>query len=381
MASDKTTSGRTDAEGDQVGLRELAQRLVQSTFGPRVMKLSGPLAGLFRLDYDEKILRRDYRNPVLVASQADARAKASLAIRLGRLRDVAIDVAAANVNDMLSIGAEPLFLLHHLAGGDLSPPQHLEVIDGLVEACRQAGCALLSGDRAEAAGSARPAGNGVSGGPAGHAGTGGSGGSAGQRGFDLVAFAVGVCDHRKLITGEGIEPGDDVIGVASSGLHCAGFDLAAAAAFEQAGLSPTEHLEQLGCTVGEELLRPSRIYVGPVLRVLRYYRRKRIVAGMAHVTGGGLAGSIERILPADCRVRLEAKTWPRPAIFDLLERWGVPAERMWQTLNMGIGYVLVVRPAFTQSIVRQLRRRKMPAWRIGAVSEGPKQVELALNQQ
>jgi phosphoribosylformylglycinamidine cyclo-ligase len=369
MASDKRTSGRADSEGDGRGLRELpqrelAQRLVQSTFGPRVVKLSGPLAGLFRLDHDEKILRRDYRNPVLVASQADAGARAPLAMQLGRLRDVAIDVVAANVNDMLSIGAEPLFLLHHLAGGALSPQQQLEIIDGLAEACRQAGCALLGGDTAEA-GRWAPS-----------AGTGGLGESAGQGGVDLGAFAVGVCDHKKLITGEGIEPGDDVIGIASSGLHRTGFELGAAAALEQAKLSPTAHVEELGCTVGEELLRPGRIYVTPVLRVLRYYRRKRIVAGMAHVTEGGLAGSIERILPADCQVQLEAKTWPRPAIFDLLERWGVPAERMWQTLNMGIGYVLVVRPAFTRSVIRQLRRRKMAAWRVGAVSKGARQVEV-----
>ncbi len=328
------------------------------------MKLSGGLVRLFRLDYAERILQRNYRNPVLVASQADAGAKAALAMQVGRLRDVAIDVVAANVNDMLSIGAEPLFLLHHLTDGDLSPQQQLEVIDGLVEACRQAGCALLSADRPEAAGPARSVGSGV------------PGEQAGKGGFDLAAFAVGVCDHKKLITGDGIEPGDDVIGVASSGLHRTGFELAAAAAFEQARLSPAERVGELGCTVGEELLRPSPIYVAPVLRVLRYYRRKRIVAGMAHITEGGLAGSIERILPADCQVQLEAKTWPRPAIFDLLERWGVPAERMWQTLNMGIGYVLVVRPAFTRSIIRQLRRRKMAAWRVGVVSKGARQVEI-----
>lgn len=360
MASDKTTSGRADAEGDEVGQREpaqreLVQRLVQSTFGPRVMKLSGPLAGLFRLDYDEKILRRDYRNPVLVASKADAGARAALATQLGRLRDVAADVVAANVNDILSIGAEPLFLLHYLTGGDLSARQQIEIIDGLADGCREAGCALLSGDRVEAIEPGR---------------------SSGQGGFSLGAFALGVCDHKKLITGEGIEPGDDVIGIAGTGLHQAGIELAADAAFQQVGLSPTAHVEELKCTVGEALLRPTRIYVAPVLRVLRYYRRKRIVAGMAHVTEGGLAGSLERILPADCQVRLEAKTWPRPAIFNLLERWGVPAERMWKTLNMGIGYVLVVRPAFTRSIIRQLRRRKMPAWRIGAVSEGPRHVEV-----
>jgi phosphoribosylformylglycinamidine cyclo-ligase len=372
MASEKRTGGRADAEGDsrplpELAQRELAQRLVQSTFGPRVLKVSGGLVRLFRLDYAERILQRNYRNPVLVASQADAGARAALAVQLGRLRDVAIDVVAANVNDMLSIGAEPLFLLHHLTGGDLSPQQQLEVIDGLVEACRQAGCALLSGDRAEAAGAAGSLASGVAGGPA--------------RNGVSGAFAVGVCDHRKLITGAGIEPGDDVIGLASSGLHRTGLDSAAAAVLEQAGLSPTAHVEELGCTVAEELLRPSRIYVGPVVRVLRYYRRKRIVAGMAHVAAGGLPGSIERILPADCQVRLEAKTWPRPPIFNLLERWGMPAERMWQTLNMGIGYVLVVRPAFTRSIIRQLRRRKMSAWRIGAVSKGARQVEIVQGHQ
>lgn len=140
MASDGTTMGRTDAQDQVPSLTDLARRETLSTFGPRVMKLSGTFAGLFRLDYSEKIFQRNYRNPVLVAAQASATAKIDLAIRTARLRDLAIDVVAANVNDMLTIGAEPLFLLHHLAG-PLEPHRQLQIIEGLAEGCRQAGCA------------------------------------------------------------------------------------------------------------------------------------------------------------------------------------------------------------------------------------------------
>ncbi len=364
MTADPDTIRHLGAGTQAPSPADPARREALSTFGPRVMKLSGAFAGLFRLDYDEKIFQRNYRNPVLVASQSAAGSgdgRTDLALRLDRPRDLAVDIVASSVNDLLTIGAEPLFLLHHLAGDALPPQRHLQVIEGLAEGCRQAGCALLSVNGAQAGGPQAKA-------PLAAA--------AGQVGFDLSAFVVGVCDHRKLITGTGIEPGDDVIGIAGAGVGREGFALAAGAAFERAQLAPDSPVEALGCTIGEELLRPERIYAAPVLRVLRYYRRKRIVLGMAHVAGGGLPGSIERVLPADCQVQLEAKAWSRPAIFDLLQQWGVDPGRMWQTMNMGIGFVLLVRPAFTASIIKQLRRRKMPAFRIGGVSRGPRGVEI-----
>lgn len=350
MACDGTTDGRT--ETDPVSLMtDLARREMLSTFGPRVMKLSGAFAGLFRLDYNERIFQRHYRNPVLVAACHSARGgRVDLALRTDRLKDLAIDAVSASANDMLTVGAEPLFLLHHLAGA-LEPASQLQVIEGLAEGCRQAGCALLSGEKITPASSSGP--------------------------IDLAIFAVGVCDHKRMITGERIEPDDEVIGIASAGLHGQAYDLAGRLLLEQRRPSSDTHVDELSTSVTDTLLQPAVSYATPVLRILRYYRRKRVILGMAHIREGGMADCLLPILPEDRLVQIDAKAWPLPPVYSFfLEQGGVSTDQLWQTCNMGLGYVMIVRPTFTQSILKQLRRRKMQCWRIGHVTKGARHVNI-----
>jgi len=329
------------------------RRAVQSTFTPRVVGLYGAFAGLFRLDYDERLFQKNYRKPVLVACCDGVGTKVLIAIEAGNLRTVGIDLVAMNVNDLLTLGAEPLFFLDYLAVHKLQPAQHAALVEGIAAGCRQAGCALIGGETAEMPDMYAP----------GH--------------FDLAGFAVGVVEHHKIITGRLVRPGDDVIGLASSGLHSNGYTLARKVIFERKKLKPDDHLDELGCSVAEELLRPTKIYAEPVLRVLAHYRRKRVVRAMAHITGGGLPGNVPRVLPENCRVRLKIGSWPIPPIFKLLERWGVPEEEMWRVFNMGIGYVLIVRPTFTASILRQFAKMGQQAYLIGKVKRGPRGVEFA----
>lgn len=349
MASDKDTI-RSDEK--RHALAEQARGEMLSTFGPRVMKLSGPFAGLFRLDYDERLFQRNYRNPVLVAACNSAPAgRAALALQTGRLSDLAADLAALCMNDVLMIGAESLFLQHHLSG-HLQPDEQLRIIEGLADSCRQTGCALLSNCRIEPE----------------------EGDSAGPPG--LAVFVAGVVDHRRMITGKQIEPGDEVIGIAGTGLHGPAYQIVHDALLGERKLAPDARVEGLEAPVAEELLRPATSYAGAVLHILRYYRRKRVIAGIAHVREGRLAEDIARILPEDRRVRIDPESWPLPKVCELLKRAGMPDNTLWPWAGAGIGLVMIVRPTFTQSILKQLRRRKLHSWKIGQVAKGNKGVEI-----
>jgi phosphoribosylformylglycinamidine cyclo-ligase len=190
---------------------------------------------------------------------------------------------------------------------------------------------------------------------------------------------VGVVEKRKLITGKKIRPGDSVIGVLASGLHSNGYSLVRKLIFEQEKMKPGDSLSSFGInrTVGEELLEPTRIYVKPVLSVLRHYKRKRPVRGIAHITGGGLVENIPRILPEGCAVELKSSSWPRPRIFDLIQQLGqLPMDEMYRTFNMGIGLVLIVAPYFEQSILHQLEKEGERALVAGRVVKGDRQVRI-----
>ena len=327
-------------------------RLARSTFGPRVVKNERGFAGLFRLDYNEKLFKRNYRDPILLACTDTAGSKLKLAIKMKKLDTIGIDLVAMSVNDLVVQGAEPLFFLDCLSISKVDSRIVLDLIKGICEGCRQAGAALLGGETAEMPDLYAP----------------------GE--FDVAGFAVGIVERKKLITDRYVEPGDYIIGLASAGLHSNGYSLVRKI-IASGKRDLNRHIPALGRTLGEELLEPTRIYVRPVRSVLSHYRVKRVVRAMAHITGGGLGGNLPRVLPESCQAVIKKDSWPRPAIFNLLAKWGPIAEdEMYRVFNMGIGYVLVVRPTFADSILAQLKRIKQPAFLIGRVRRGPRKVIL-----
>jgi len=327
--------------------------LMQRTFGERVVANRGGFGALFSLDYDERLFRRNYRHPILVSSTDGVGTKLQIAFMTGRHDTIGIDLVAMVANDILVQGAEPLFFLDYLVTGKLDADVLEQVVAGIAHGCKLAGCALLGGETAEHPGFYRP----------------------GE--YDLAGFAVGVVEKRNLITGERIRPGFVVVGLPSSGLHSNGFSLVRHLFFQRAGMSCDDSLAEFGIdrTLGEELLTPTRIYVRPVRAALNHYRVKRVIGGIAHVTGGGLLENVPRVLPAGCSVELDSSCWPRPRIFDVLQRLGdVPEREMYRTFNMGIGMVLIVAPYYAESVARELQRAGESPVVIGRVVEGDRQV-------
>lgn len=360
-------SGVDIEAGDRVvGMIEHAMR---KTYGPRVMGRHGSFAGLFRLDYNEKLFKRNYRDPVLVACTDGVGTKVKLACELGVYHTIGIDCVAMNVNDLIVEGAEPLFFLDYLGLNKQVPEVSAKIIEGVARGCEIAGCALLGGECAEMPD------------------------IYDEGDFDLAGFAVGVLELHRAVDPERVEPGDVVIGLTSSGLHSNGFSLVRKIV-AAAGLDPGagyDGLEVAGendgaqpqaagnerNTLGEVLLTPTRIYAQPIVKLLRRYRVKRIVSGMAHITGGGLAGNVNRALHDRVNAVIDRSTWDVPGVFRFLQQRGnVEEDEMWRVFNMGIGYVLIVRPAFADSVVRQLNKLGETALPIGEITRGDGTVKL-----
>ncbi len=330
----------------------LIRPLMRRTYGPRVLDRHGMFAGLFRLDYDDKLFTRNYRRPVLVGCTDSVGSKVLLAVKAASFRTVGIDMVAMNVNDLITMGAEPLFLLDYLAVHRLDPAQVAEIVTGVSDGCRQADCALLGGETAEIP-------------------------DLYQRNhFDLAGFAVGVVERPRIIDGRSIQSGDVAIGLASDGLHSNGFSLVRRLVFGQAKLPLDSVPDGLSTPLGEELLRPTRIYVKPIVSLLRHYRVKRVVRGMAHITGGGLAGNVVRLLPDGLQLTIKKGSWPVPPIFDLIQQLGVDEHEMYSVFNMGVGFVLIVRPTFVGSVLRRLRRSGEQPFVLGKLRRGARGVQL-----
>jgi phosphoribosylformylglycinamidine cyclo-ligase len=324
---------------------------VTSTYGPRVCGGHGGFAGLFRLDHDEQLFRRNYRKPVLVGCTDGVGTKVLLAVETDRLDTIGIDLVAMNVNDLITCGAEPLFFLDYLAVNRLEPPRLKRVIEGIAAGCREAGCALLGGETAEMPDLYR----------AGH--------------IDLAGFAVGVVELDRTIDGSRVAPGDVLVGLGSSGVHSNGYTLVRRLIADHGG-----DLNSVDSTLGEPpvdaLTRPTRIYVRAVHEVLRAYPRRRIVMGMAHVTGGGLKENVARALPPGCDAVIDRKTWRPPPVFDFIRRLGVHPAEMFRVFNMGIGFVLIVRPRFASGVLRVLTAAGERPTVIGEVRRGSGKVLL-----
>jgi len=327
---------------------------VASTFGPRVIESKDGFAGMFRLDYDERLFKRNYKNPVLVACTDGVGSKVQLAGQMKRFDTVGIDLVAMSVNDMLVQGAEPLFFLDYLAVHKLEPQFVTELVRGIAAGCRQADCALIGGETAEMPDTYR----------------------AGD--FDMAGFAVGVIERKKIITGRIIRRGDVVLGLASNGLHSNGYTLVRNICFKRAGLKMTDRPEGLGGAVlGDVLLQATRIYVRPLTKLLSKYKVKRVVHGMAHITGGGLVGNIPRVLPKDCNAVIKKSSWPRHKIFTFLQEAGpVEEAEMFRVFNMGIGFVLVVAEDFADSIAKKLTEFGEKVYRVGRITTGTGKVVL-----
>jgi phosphoribosylformylglycinamidine cyclo-ligase len=321
-------------EGDR--LVDLIKPLARPTLRPEVLAGIGGFGGLFALD------AKKYREPVLVSGTDGVGTKLKVAFAANRHGTIGQDLVAMCVNDVAVVGAEPLFFLDYFATGKLSAEQGAEVVKGIAEGCRLAGCALIGGETAELPGFYAP----------------------GE--YDLAGFAVGCVERSRIVDGRTVAPGDLVLGIASSGLHSNGYSLARKALLERHPLDAT--FDALGGrTLVDALLEPTRIYAKDVLALLE----RVAVKAFAHVTGGGLPGNVPRNLPDGTRAILEERRWPRPAIFDLVEREGqVPRDEMYRTFNMGLGLVAVVAPADEAAAHEVLRARGLDAWTIGAVEKG-----------
>lgn len=321
---------------------ELMKHHVRRTFRPEVLTDLGGFGGLFSLDTSR------YKNPVLVSGTDGVGTKLMIAFKMDKHDTIGIDAVAMCANDILVQGAEPLFFLDYLAVGKLIPIRVADIVKGIAEGCRQAGCALIGGETAEMPG------------------------FYGVDEYDVAGFVVGVVDRDRIIDGSAITTGDTLIGLPSSGLHSNGYSLARKVLLEVGGYGMGSYVEELGRTVGEEMLEPTRIYIRQVLPLLEKY----VIRGMAHITGGGLTDNIPRILPPGKKVVLNPKAWPGRPVFSLIQRIGrVEDGEMCRTFNMGIGFVLVVPEVQTRDFIRELTSMGERAYLIGRVEEGNGQVE------
>ncbi len=302
---------------DDEAARRFVERIrpiAQSTHRPEVLAGVGPFAGMFKLG--------SYRAPVLVSSTDSVGTKVKIASIAGRFEGIGVDLVNQSVNDILTVGAEPLFFLDYIASSTMSDDAKTSLIEGVAAACREAGCALIGGETATlpdiyAAGD-----------------------------FDFVGFVVGAVEQDAIIDGSSIRAGDALLALPSSGLHTNGYSLARRAfdvglggdaAEERARLDRV--YPELGCSLGDALLAPHRGYVREV-RAARQYLK-----GLAHITGGGVIDNVARVLPERLGARLDRSAWDVPAIFGLLQREGnVPEDEMWRTYNMGLGLVFAIDP-------------------------------------
>jgi len=315
------------------------------TYDDRVISRHNAFAGLFRLDYGGELLKRRYRDPVLVSGTDGVGSKLLLGAQLNRIDGLGTDLVAMNVNDVLTTGAEPLFFLDYIACHKLTPAWIARMVESIAEGCTEADCSLLGGETAELPDLYAP----------GH--------------FDLAGFCVGVAERNRLLDGpRNVRPGDIVLGLASSGVHSNGYALVRKCLerLPKDGSLPVE----LGEPLADAVMRPTRIYVKSIVAMMKRYRRKRAVRAMAHITGGGLGGNIPRVIPDDCDVVLKREGWPIPPIFKLIQACGVAESEMFRVFNMGIGFVLIVRPTFADSVMTQLLRLGEKVFRIGKIRRG-----------
>jgi len=314
--------------------KQKIKSLVRKSFRQEVLTDIGTFGSFFKFPKDK------YRDPVLVSSADGVGTKLKIAVLANKHDTVGIDAVAMNVNDILCAGALPLFFLDYIAFSKLNENVPVDVVKGINDGCIEAGCSLIGGETAQMPGMYR----------------------AGE--YDIAGFCVGVVERKNIIDGSKIEPGDMVIGLESSGLHANGFSLV------RKVLSEKELKRMSG-----ELLKPTRIYVQPVLSLLQKY--PDTVKGISHITGGAFYDKISRILPDNLGVKINKNSWKVPQVFRLIQNKGnIEDKEMYHTLNMGIGMVLIAAPQVAGEIISHLAKFNLKSWIIGEVIKGRKQVAI-----
>jgi phosphoribosylformylglycinamidine cyclo-ligase len=310
--------------------------LVKATHRTGVIGEIGGFAGLFHLDMEK------YHNPVLVSATDGVGTKIKIAVLMDSHHTIGIDLVAMCVNDIITCGATPLFFLDYLAMGRLSSETAVQIIEGVTAGCRQALCSLIGGETAEMPGMYQPG------------------------DYDLAGFVVGVVEREQLVDGSDIAVGHRLIGLASSGLHANGYSLVRKILFERHNYDVLDDIPLVGGILGDELLKPTRIYVETVLNLLRDFS----ISGICHITGGGLSGNLPRILPRSCQAVIKLASWPLPPIFQFLQELGnIPLPEMLRTFNNGIGLVLAVPPEQETDVLLRLQGLKEEAFVIGDIVE------------
>lgn len=309
--------------------------LVKSTYRTGVLGELGGYGGLFHLNVQQ------YRDPVLVSATDGVGTKIMVAVLMDRHHTIGIDLVAMCVNDIIVHGATPLFFLDYLAMGQLSPETGTQIMEGITNGCLQARCSLIGGETAEMPGLYKPG------------------------DYDLAGFVVGVVDRSQIIDGSEIGVGHRLIGIASNGLHANGFSLVRKVLFERQGYAVTDEIPELGGPLGDELLKPTRIYVETVLNLLRDFP----LSGICHITGGGISHNLPRILPRSCQAVVQRQSWPVPPIFNLLQEKGnIPDEEMLRTFNNGVGMLMVVNEEVVSDVLLRLQGLQEQAFVIGEIA-------------
>ena len=322
---------------------KLIKESVRSTYRSEVLGDLGGFGGLFAL--------KKYNEPVLVSGTDGVGTKLKIAFKLNRHDTIGQDAVAMCVNDILVQGAEPLFFLDYLAVGKLEPQKVATIVKGVANACKESGCALIGGETAEMAGFYQD----------------------GE--YDIAGFAVGVVEKSKLITTERVRENDCLIGLPSSGLHSNGFSLVRKIVFERQKLTGSEYFDEIGKTIGEELLTPTRLYPKVCLSLINKFDSN--IHGLVHITGGGFYDNIPRALPNDLGVEIDGNNWNIPPIFKLLQNWGnVDWHEMFRTFNCGIGIILIVSSEAVNAICEHLSNNGELFYKIGRVVKSDCRVKI-----
>jgi phosphoribosylformylglycinamidine cyclo-ligase len=297
--------------------------LVKGTFSPAVLTGIGGFGAL----YDARF--KDYDEPVLVSSIDGVGTKLMIASMMGIHHTIGQDLVNHCTNDILTTGARPLFFLDYFATGRLSPDTAEQVISGLATACRENGCALIGGETAEMPGMYAP------------------------DEYDLAGTIIGIVERSKALSKENVKAGDVLVALPSTGLHTNGFSLARAVLLKHFALDA--QIDELGSTLGEALLAVHKSYLHPVQPLLE----KDLIAGISHITGGGIVGNTSRVIPDRCSLRIDWQSWQRPALFNLIGKLGdVPEDDMQRTFNLGVGMLLITRPENLDRVMNELAPEK-----------------------